>query len=76
MGIRLFRIFIIDYIGVYTRYYFLKLIGREKSLDFLSGKNDSDGGMSQGFVNVLVGFSITTLLFITVAYLYYSLGIQ
>lgn len=76
MGIRLFRRFIIDYIGVYTRYYFLKLIGREKSLDFLSGKNDSDSGMSQGFVNALVGFSITALLFITVAYLYYSLGIQ
>lgn len=31
MGIRLFRRFIIDYIGVYTRYYFLKLIGREKA---------------------------------------------
>lgn len=70
---RLITGFIVGVIGVYSRYYFLKLIGREKSLDFLSGKNDSDGGMSQGFVNALVGLPMTCLLFIGIAYLYFEI---
>ncbi|MGY0406825.1 MAG: hypothetical protein ACWIPJ_00500 [Polaribacter sp.] len=49
-----FRIFIVRIVGLSSRYFFLKLIGKPKSLNYLSGKNNSDGGLSQDFLNAFL----------------------
>ena len=35
----IFRAFFIEIVGVYTRYFFLIIIGQKKSINYLLGKN-------------------------------------
>ncbi len=56
--------------GAYIRYYFLKLIGKPKPLEYLEG--DSDDGannFSHGCLNILVGFPVIALIIIGIAYI-------
>lgn len=56
----LFDIFIkrliIRFFGLYSRYIFFRLIGKEKTLEYLSGENKKGiDNSSQDFLNALVG---------------------
>ncbi|GEM_PF-4909163 len=60
--------FISNILGKYTRYYFLKIIGRERSVEYLSGNSaDQSNRVSHGVLNFLVGVGVLfALLFIVV----------
>lgn len=50
-------------IGLYTRYYFFRIIGRKKSIKFLSGdSNNQLDILSQNFYNLCVG--IVVIIFV------------
>ena len=68
----IFKVLITNLIGLYFRYFFFKLIGYEKRLDYLSGNKDSNGGLSQGFFNGLIGVIIFALIFVLIAYIVFS----
>jgi hypothetical protein len=68
----IFKVLITNLIGLYFRYFFFKLIGYEKSLDYLSGNKDSNGGLSQGFFNGLIGVIIFALISVLIAYIVFS----
>lgn len=68
-----FRSIIVNVIGVYTRYFFFKAIGKKKTVEYLVGGKQLDvNGMSQGFVNVLVGLITFFIISVTIAYLVLS----
>ena len=63
---------IINFLGLNTRYYFFKLIGKEKEKDYLSGdkiKYDSTDSITQPVFNVIIGFAVFALISIGVMYL-------
>lgn len=60
-------------VGKYTRYYFLKLIGRPKKIEAFSNEykddyEDMGNAISQDLINVIVGICIFALLSIVIVY--------
>jgi hypothetical protein len=55
---------IVRFFGLYSRFLFFKIIGKNKSLKYLSGeasKKEQDG-LSQDFFNALVGVFVFSVL--------------
>ncbi len=67
-----FRGIIDQFLGLYTRYYFFKLIRRKKTIAHLKGEDTKDGAnaVMQNFLNNLVGIIVVFLLFLIVAFFY------
>lgn len=62
------------YLGLYTRYFFYKLIGKKKSLEYLSGKGEEDmNRVSHNMINAIIGCLIFLPLAVGIAYIYYSI---
>lgn len=70
----LLRGVVVQYLGVYTRYIFFRLIGKKKSVAYLSGNTKSSNlsGGSQDLFNVIVGIGIFFIMAISIAYLVFS----
>lgn len=67
--------FIANVLGLYTRYLFFRLIGKRKSIKYLSGEfKDQISNISNNFLNTTVGLIVLLLLllFVGIAYLVYS----
>lgn len=65
--------FIANVLGLYTRYLFFRLIGKRKSIKYLSGESkDQISNISNNFLNTTVGLIVFLLLFVGIAYLVYS----
>ena len=65
--------FIANVLGLYTRYLFFRLIGKRKSIKYLSGESkDQISNTSNNFLNTTVGLIVFLLLFVGIAYLVYS----
>jgi len=59
-----------NFFGLYTRYFFFKLIGRKKTIKYLSGEiKDEQTSASQKFFNVITGMASFSLLVIGIVYL-------
>jgi len=68
--------FISNILGVYTRYYFLKLIRKEKTLEYLRGNSDDgSNNINQSFINTFIGLIVTIPLIIGIIKLMDILGI-
>lgn len=65
-----FRGLIIRIFGINTRYLFFTIVGRKKSIKLLSGKHKKDGGVSQDFLNAVVGLVSFSLFTIFIAFIY------
>lgn len=65
---------IADFFGRYTRYYFFKLIGKEKPLAYFSAEKTKDNYkiISQHLSNVVVGTSVFILLSFLTVYVVYT----
>ena len=66
---------IANVLGIYTRFYFFKLIGKPKSIKYLWGeltKKDNIRSFEQGMINIIVGVVLFISLSISIAYLAYS----
>lgn len=62
-----------DLIGSRVRFYFLKLIRRPKSLEYLEGNSDDPtNSVSHGCLNTIIGFPILILIIIGVVYLCFT----
>lgn len=57
-----FRQFFIRFVGINIRYYFFKIIGKEKAKEYFDKIN-------QDFFNAIVGVFVTIFLSILIAYL-------
>ncbi|MGG5487410.1 hypothetical protein [Gaetbulibacter sp. PBL-D1] len=71
----IFRGIIVHVIGLYTRYYFFKLIGKKKDLKYLSGDkviNDKINSVQQPFYNAIVGIITFCALNFSIAYMVFS----
>jgi hypothetical protein len=70
----IFRGLIVNVIGLYTRYFFFKIIGIEKSIEYLSGekKNNDHQNFSQNVLNGIVGLIVFCSLSVFMAWLVYS----
>jgi uncharacterized membrane protein len=67
-----FRGLIVDFFGLYSRFYFFKLIGKKRTLTYLKGeekKTDSTDTISQHVFNVVIGLITFISLSFFVAYL-------
>lgn len=65
--------FIANVLGLYTRYLFFRLIGKKKSLKYLSGEvKDQISNTANNFLNTIVGLVVFVLLAISIAHLVYS----
>ena len=65
--------FIANVLGLYTRYLFFRLIGKKKSLKYLSGEvKDQKSSISNNLLNTIVGMVVFVLLAISIAHLVYS----
>lgn len=74
--IDLFYELIMDPIGVYTRYFFFKLIRREKSLEYLRGNSiDPSNNFSHTTINFMVGIVVLCSVILGIAYLLFILGL-
>lgn len=75
MGILLelfFRGLIVNVLGLYTRYYFFKLIAKEKNIDYLLGDKvlkDKTDLIFQHIFNVVIGLIMFTAISFAIAYL-------
>lgn len=56
--------FIINFVAVRIRYFFLKLIGKKKSIEYLAGDSDDENQGPQGFYNLFIGLIIIVLLMV------------
>ena len=71
------RNLIVHFFGLYTRYYFFKLIGKPKTKKYLKGefkKVDNVNSLSQGILNGIVGiisFSVIGFTFVCVYYTFF-----
>jgi hypothetical protein len=70
----IFRGLIVNIIGLYTRYYFFKIIGIEKNMKYLRGekKNNDYKNFSQNVLNGIVGLIVFCSLSVFMAWLVYS----
>jgi len=65
-----------DPIGVYTRYFFFKIIGKKKNIEYLRGNSkDPSDNFGQAFVNTLIGFIVFCVVVVSCGYLMYILNI-
>lgn len=61
--------FVSNYLGLYTRHLFLKLIRRGESVEYLSGKSDEGANaVSHSALNFIVGM---VMLFLIMVLLYF-----
>ena len=68
--------FISDILGVYTRYYFLKIIGREKSVKYLWGDSDDEANnVSHSFINTFFGLLVFIPIIIGIVKVMYILSV-
>lgn len=58
----IFRRILARTLGLYTRYYFFKLLGKNKSIDYLSGSQTDGEFYSQDLINALVGAAVFFIL--------------
>ena len=66
--------FIVKTIGLYFRYFFFKLIGRKKTINYLSGGTiDGPNNVLQVIFNFCIGSIIFALFVCAFFYIYYSL---
>lgn len=66
---------IVQFFGLYPRYYFFKLIGKEKDIKYLSGEkklHDSTDKIQQPIFNAVIGLIIFALVVYLIAYIVYS----
>ena len=61
----LFMGFFINIVSVRIRYYFFKLIGKEKSIKYLEGESEDgvENNGSHGCFNYIIGFIVAILVF-------------
>lgn len=68
-----FRGLIINFLGLYTRFYFFKLIKQNKTKLYLSGEeksmNDKTGIITQHVFNVVVGLITFAILSFSIVYI-------
>lgn len=58
---------IIRFFGLYSRYIFFKIIGKKKTLEYLSGENKKQiSNSNQDFLNALVGLVSLSVFVITI----------
>ena len=58
---------IITFVGVYVRYFFLKMIKKNKNIEYLSGEGKNHKiDKKQRFYSLIVGFGFILFLFSTV----------
>jgi len=63
----IFQRIIIRFFGLYTRYFFFRLIGKKKNIVYLSGDNNKfQEGLSQDFFNALVGIIVFSSLVVLI----------
>ena len=63
----------IGIVGLYSRFFFYKLIGKEKSLSYLRGNNlDEIKSDAQNFYNAIVGLCVGSIVIILAAYLIFT----
>lgn len=68
------RGFIANTLGLYTRYFFFKIIGKNKTIKYLSGeRKDAMTNVSQNMANTVVGLIVFVPLGIGIAYIFYSI---
>jgi len=68
------RGFIANILGLYTRYFFYKVIGRKKTIKYLSGDGKDDmTNVSQNMANTVIGLIVFVPLGISIAYIFYSI---
>lgn len=61
-------------LGLYTRYFFFKIIGKKKSIKYLSGKEKDDmTNVSQNMANTVVGLIMLVPIGVGIAYIFYSI---
>ena len=64
---------IADFLGVYSRYYFFKIIGRPKSIKYLQGRESKDvDTISHYVINVCLGIVVFALISFSIVYLYFG----
>ncbi len=71
----IFRSLIVHGLGVYTRFYFFKLIRKPKSMKYLTGEknvHDSTDKVQQPVFNAIIGLTVFALISISIAYLVYN----
>ena len=72
----IFRGLIVNVFGLYPRYYFFKLIGKEKDIKYLSGEiqiNDSTDIIQQHIFNVIIGFIVFFVISYGIVYVVYEI---
>lgn len=51
--------FISNILGVYTRYIFFKLIGKEKTIEYLRGSSEDEANnVNHSFINTFIGLIV------------------
>lgn len=68
----IFRGLIVNVLGLYSRFYFFKLIGKEKQIDYLLGeknKNNNTESISQHAFNIIIGLIVFAIISFAIAYL-------
>lgn len=74
----LFELFLEGYVantlGLYSRYYFFRVLGKKKSINYLSGKGkDRINNTSQIFFNSIIGLVVLALVLLGFFSLYFSI---
>jgi len=67
----IFKRLIVRLFGLYTRYFFFFLVGKRKTIKYLSGDDakDDTSSMSQDFSNAVIGLIVFCPTAVGVAYL-------
>ena len=68
--------FLIDFLGINTRYYFFRIFNKNIKKESLSANQDEIvSGFAQGFYNFFVGIFMFSLLVTLMVYLLHILGL-
>ena len=68
--------FLIDFLGINTRYYFFRIFKENIKKESLSvNQNEIVSGFAQGFYNLFVGIFVFSLLVALMVYLLHILGL-
>jgi hypothetical protein len=68
--------FLIDFLGINTRYYFFRIFNKNIKKESLSvNQNEIVSGFAQGFYNFFVGIFMFSLLVALMVYLLHILGL-
>lgn len=69
--------FLIDFLGINTRYYFFRIFNKNIKKESLSANQDEIvSGFAQGFYNFFVGIFVFSLLVALMVYLLHILGLM